>query len=90
MGACRREEYASECAPFLDALRGKELYVVLWLEAKRPSEILDMKSKVGAVTIAKQSKQQIKWLNARVATCRLDNYIGTIPGLKVKSLPQKP
>ncbi|AUX20938.1 uncharacterized protein SOCEGT47_014150 [Sorangium cellulosum] len=89
VGACRREEYAGECAPFLEALRGKDVFLVLWLEAKRPDDLLSMKAKVGAALKFKGLKPHVKWLNARVMTCRLDDYAGVIPGLTVTSLPQK-
>ena len=85
VGGCRREEYKAECSPFLEALRRKDLWVVLWLETKH-----DRKSKFGEALELKNLKQRFKWLSPHVATCHADDYARVIPGLTVTSLPRSP
>jgi len=86
VGAHRRPEYAPECSPFLDAVCNKDLNLVLWLEAERPAEILDARSKIRVGLNAKRHKPHISWLNARAITCRLADYTTVIPGLTVTTL----
>jgi hypothetical protein len=86
VGAHRREEYKSECSPFLDAVCNKELNLVLWLEAARPEETLNAKSKIRLSMQLKREKPHVSWLNARLVTCQLADYERVLPGLRVTTL----
>ena len=86
VGASRREEYAADCGPLLDALiKHRDLVLVFWLEEPANSNILNVAMEkrrlAGASFRTRQVKSHLKWLRAKVVSARRsDDYSRFIPG----------
>jgi hypothetical protein len=94
LGAGRRPQYASACAPILESLlKPHELKLVFWIEQPRASGKLDVLRKrhiVATGTAMKKVVEYVKWLDARVVhVSQEEDYARLVPGLKVTNLPRK-
>jgi hypothetical protein len=97
LGACRFGEHVSACAPFVDALRNRQvqLFIILWYEtpsaAKCPEPTATKRRDVGALVAQRRVKNKVKWLNnvPVLSTRSAVEYQDVLRGVVVTSLPLK-
>jgi hypothetical protein len=92
VGSKRREKYADECAPFVDALINScKLTLVYWIEIPPPASPALRRRRIAATGFAaRQTGRMMKWLNARAFNVsQEDEYVQLVPGVRVQNLPRR-
>lgn len=96
LGACRRDEYVGECAPFVELIKNRaiNLKIVFWYEtpgvAGTSEPVADKRAKVGSLVAIRRAKNHLKWLNAGVfSTRKVEDYQEILPDLVVTNLPRR-
>jgi hypothetical protein len=63
-----------------------ELYIVAWIEEDKPVGYYQKKAKVKSTTTMDKLKAKLRWLNAKVLICNIDDEVN-FEGLTVVRLP---